>query len=120
MATALTDKRCKPCEGGTQPLEPAEVEKLLPQTPEWEVADDEVRKIGRTWKFKDFAEAMVFINEVAQIAEEENHHPNISISYAKVTLTLWTHAIGGLSENDFIVAAKVDALPLAKNQERDS
>ncbi len=108
--TNLITKHCVPCEGGVPSLIPEEVEKFLVQTPEWEVSDDEVSKIGRTFTFKDFVEAMIFVNAVAQLAEEENHHPNIGISYSKVTLELWTHAIGGLSENDFILAAKVDQL----------
>ncbi|HLD71372.1 MAG TPA: 4a-hydroxytetrahydrobiopterin dehydratase [Candidatus Peribacteraceae bacterium] len=105
----LIQKHCVPCEGGTPPLDPQVVEKLLPQVPEWEVIENN-RLIRRTFKFKNFLEAMKFVNKVAEIAEVEQHHPDVDIHYNKVTLTFWTHAIGGLSENDFIVAVKIDQL----------
>lgn len=82
----------------------------LENIPSWQLIDGEVPQIARTWKFQDFEEAMKFVNKVAELAEAENHHPNIEIAYNKVTLTLWTHSIGGLSENDFILAAKIDVL----------
>ena len=105
----LTKKRCVPCEGGLPPLSATEVHKYLKEVPGWTVADDN-KSISRIYKFKDFKEAMAFVNEVADIAEFESHHPDISIHYNKVTLTLATHAIGGLSENDFILAAKIDEI----------
>jgi len=101
----LTQKKCVPCEGGTPPI--SEANDLLKQTPGWELMDN---KISKKFKFKDFVEAMAFVNKVAELAESEGHHPDIAVSWNKVTLTLWTHAIGGLSENDFIVAAKVNEL----------
>lgn len=106
----LLSKKCAPCNGDTPPLDNATIHKLLADVPEWDVIDDENTKIGRTFTFKDFVEAMNFVNKVADLAEAEGHHPDIIIHYNKVTLELWTHAIGGLSENDFIVAAKADAL----------
>ncbi|MBI3331823.1 4a-hydroxytetrahydrobiopterin dehydratase [Candidatus Peregrinibacteria bacterium] len=108
-AKSLLDKKCVPCEGGVPPLIPAEVKKFLSETPEWEVIEEN-DKISRMFKFKNFVEAMKFVNKVADLAEAENHHPDFDVSYSKVTLTLWTHAIGGLSENDFILAAKIDQL----------
>lgn len=109
MIDALLRKKCVPCEGGALPLTLKEANTLLKQTPGWGIRDDG-KAIQRQWKFKNFVQAIDFVKRVAEIAEEENHHPDIAISYSRVTLTLWTHAIGGLSENDFIVAAKVNTL----------
>jgi 4a-hydroxytetrahydrobiopterin dehydratase len=105
----LTNKKCKPCEGGAPPLSPDAARTLAAQVPKWKLRKDEPR-LWREYTFKDFARAMKFVNKVAEIAEAENHHPDIHIHYNKVKLVLWTHDIGGLSENDFIVAAKVDGL----------
>jgi len=101
----LTEKKCKPCEGGTPPLTEEQSSELLKQTPGWEIKDGHVY---RQFKFKNFVEAMEFVSKVAGIAEQEQHHPNITINYNKVSIELWTHAINGLSENDFIVAAKIN------------
>jgi len=109
MSSDLTTKKCTPCEGGTPPLNGEKVGEYLKQIPEWTLAEGK-KKISRTFKFKNFKEAMAFLNKVALIAEEEGHHPDIHLSYNKLTLELWTHAIKGLSENDFIVAAKIDSL----------
>ena len=103
----LLSKKCVPCEGGTKPLPPAEAEKLLSQVKDWEFTDG--KKIEKNFKFKDFKEAMGFVNKVADLAEGEGHHPDIIVhGWNKVRLELSTHAIGGLSENDFILAAKID------------
>lgn len=108
--TDLLSKKCVPCEGGTAPLSGAEVAKLMPQVPHWTVAADE-KSISREFKFQDFVEAVVFITDVAHVAEAEGHHPDLNLhSYKFVTVTLSTHAIGGLSENDFILAAKIDQI----------
>ena len=106
---SLTDKKCAPCEGGTPPLARERVEELLRETPEWGV-NAECKEISRVFKFKDFKEAMIFVNKVAEIAEAEGHHPDITINWNKVSLALSTHSIGGLSENDFIVAAKINSI----------
>lgn len=106
----LTKKHCVPCEGGVPALTPSEVCRYLADVPEWGVVEEKVMKITRQFRFKDFITAMKFVNTVATLAEEENHHPDILINYSRVTLTLWTHAIGGLSANDFILAAKINAL----------
>lgn len=86
-----------------------QVKKLLPEVSGWTVTED-AKKISCIFKFKTFPEAIAFVHKVADIAEKENHHPDFQINYSKVTLTLWTHAIGGLSENDFIVAAKINQI----------
>jgi len=104
---ALTQKHCVPCEGGTKPLSLADAKKYHKEIKDWKLA----RKfIERQFVFKDFKKAMAFINKVAVIAEKEGHHPDIYVFYNKVKLQLSTHAIGGLSLNDFIVAARVDRL----------
>jgi 4a-hydroxytetrahydrobiopterin dehydratase len=107
----LTKKKCVPCESGTKPLSLAEAARLLTETPEWTL-QDESKKINREFKFKDFIAAMTFVDQVADIAETEGHHPDIHIFYNRVKLELFTHAIKGLSKNDFIVAAKINQLPL--------
>ncbi len=86
-----------------------EVHALAPQVPAWRVADD--RKLERRFEFDDFVTAMAFLNRMAELAEAEAHHPDFSVRYSIVDVTLWTHAIGGLSQNDFILAAKIDQLP---------
>lgn len=104
----LQEKHCIPCEVGGKPLTHQEIQTLLSQiNSEWNVLDD--KKIAREFSFKNFKEAMVFVNTIADIAEAEQHHPDMHIFYNKVNVELWTHAVGGLSENDFIVAAKIDA-----------
>ncbi len=103
----LSQKHCVPCEGGTLPLPENAIAEYSRNTPEWQVLDGG-KKIAREFKFKDFKAAMEFINKVAAIAEAEQHHPDIYIFYNLVKLELTTHAIGGLSENDFILAAKID------------
>lgn len=105
----LTKQKCVPCEGGTKPLDKKGIETylLMLKTP-WEVVDE--KRIRRMFKFKDFKEAMDFVNKVARIAEEEGHHPDITVSYNKVQIELTTHAIGGLSTNDFIEASKIELL----------
>lgn len=106
---SLIHKHCVPCEGGVPTLTRGQAEDFLKEVPGWKLSEDTI-KIEKQYKFKDFREAMAFVNKVAEIANAEDHHPDILIKYSKVTLTLWTHVIGGLSENDFIVAAKVDAM----------
>lgn len=106
---SLTSKKCGPCDGGVPPLTPEQIQKFLPQLKQkWTVLED--KKIHRMYRFKDFVEAMSFVNKVAVLAEEEGHHPDINIHWNAVTIELWTHEIGGLSENDFIVASKIELL----------
>jgi 4a-hydroxytetrahydrobiopterin dehydratase len=103
----LTEKKCVSCEGGVPPLEEDNSNDLLQQIPSWEIKDGKVHK---QFKFKDFKEAIKFVNKIAKVAEQEGHHPDILINYNKVTIDLYTHAINGLSENDFIVAAKIEKI----------
>jgi 4a-hydroxytetrahydrobiopterin dehydratase len=105
--SSLKEKHCVPCEVGTQPFDLETIKGLLPMVPKWK-PDDELKKIVRSFRFKDFVESMRFINNVAELAEEEGHHPDIFVSYNYVKICLTTHNIGGLSENDFIMAAKID------------
>ena len=106
----LSKKKCVPCEGGVKPLNPDQAEVLTQElNPEWMLIDQH-RMLARTFKFKDFKESLEFANKVGAIAEEENHHPDLTVGYGNAGVELTTHAIGGLSENDFIVAAKIDEL----------
>jgi len=103
----LTKQKCVPCEGGTKPFDKKETDKYLSMVKGWSV--DEEKKIKKEFKFKDFKEALNFVNKIGNIAESENHHPNIYLyGWNKVRITLTTHAIKGLSINDFILASKID------------
>lgn len=103
----LKDQSCVPCRGGVPPLPKEKADQYLCETPDWRVDGS---KIVREFTFKNFKDAMAFVNDVADIAEEQGHHPDIFIHWNKVRLELYTHKIGGLHENDFILAAKIDAL----------
>ena len=108
----LIGKKCKPCEGGVAPCTLDEAKQQLTRLPGWYLTHDGQR-IRRDWVAKNFMAGMRFFAEVAKVAEEDNHHPDLHLSgYRNVTIELWTHAIGGLSENDFILAAKIDQLPV--------
>lgn len=106
----LSDQKCIPCEVGGEPLKPGEVAHYAKDVPNWNVSADN-KKISRNFKFKNFVQSLAFVNAVGKLAESEGHHPDISISYNKVTLELITHEMGGLSVNDFIIAAKIDKIP---------
>ena len=109
QACSLADKKCVPCEGGTPPLSEEKSRAYLSELGEgWALEEG---KLVRTFKFRRFVEAIAFVNRVAEIAEAEGHHPNITINYNRVRLELFTHAIKGLSENDFILAAKINQIP---------
>lgn len=105
----LDAKSCIPCRGGIPPLQESEARRLLADTPGWRLERDSTR-LARHFEFEDFVKAIDFVNRVAEIAEQQGHHPDIAIHYNEVDLTLWTHKIGGLHENDFILAAKVNRL----------
>ncbi|HEY1381473.1 MAG TPA: 4a-hydroxytetrahydrobiopterin dehydratase [Gemmataceae bacterium] len=108
----LTEKKCRPCEGGVPPLSPSEVAELARQVPQWRVGPDG-KSVRREWRVKDFPTALDFFNRIGAIAEAEDHHPDLHLTgYRNVAVELSTHAIGGLSENDFILAAKIDQLPV--------
>jgi 4a-hydroxytetrahydrobiopterin dehydratase len=115
MNQDLLNKKCVPCEGGIAPLKSAEIQKYLKSVPAWRVVAQELdtkqtQTLQRTMFFDNFRQAMAFLREVEEIAESEGHHPDFCFHYNKVNFTLWTHAIGGLHENDFILASKIDAL----------
>ncbi|MEE4640058.1 MAG: 4a-hydroxytetrahydrobiopterin dehydratase [Wenzhouxiangella sp.] len=105
----LTEKKCLPCEGGTEPLDKDRIEELLPQVPGWQT-DEHHKQIYRRFEFKGFYKTMAFINAMAWIANQENHHPDFEGGYNFCLVHFTTHAIDGLSENDFICAAKLNAL----------
>jgi len=106
--TALADKKCVPCRGGTPPLAGKDLELLSKQLPHWKVVD--AHHITRAFTFPDFGQALDFVNKVGGIAEEQGHHPDILLSWGKAEITTWTHKINGLTESDFILAAKIDQL----------
>jgi 4a-hydroxytetrahydrobiopterin dehydratase len=112
----LTERHCVPCEGGTPPLDDATTTLLLGEVAGWRRVQPDGGKGGagaqitKRLHFKDFVAAMAFLDKMAVIAEGEGHHPDFCVHYNQVDVTLWTHSVGGLSENDFILAAKIDAL----------
>lgn len=105
----LAEQHCVPCEGRTVPLFRSKAEEYLKEVPSWTLAEDG-KSISKTIDFKDFIEAMHFANNIAQVAEMEGHHPDLLIKWGSVHIELSTHAIQGLSENDFVLAAKIDQL----------
>lgn len=106
----LKKKHCVPCEGGEPPLTKVEEDRYMKDIDGWDLDREGIHNLERKLKFKDFKKAMDFINEIAEIAESEGHHPDISISWNEVGLELTTHAINGLSENDFIMASKINEI----------
>jgi 4a-hydroxytetrahydrobiopterin dehydratase len=103
----LLERECVPCKGGVPPLRGDDIRELLAELDGWEVVDEHhLRKI---YQFKNFREAFAFVNRVSELAEREQHHPDICFGWGRAEITIWTHKIGGLSENDFILAAKIDA-----------
>ena len=108
----LTRKHCVSCEGGIPPLSREEAQALMPSVEGWKLSDDGLR-IEREWVLKNFMAGIGFFDEVARLAESEGHHPDLHLeSYRKVRIDIWTHAVGGLTENDFILAAKINQLPI--------
>jgi 4a-hydroxytetrahydrobiopterin dehydratase len=108
----LSGRSCKPCEGGIAPLDAAAAQALMGElTRQWQLAAD-ARSIRREFKFKDFYRTMSFVNALAHIANIEDHHPDLEVGYSYCRVLFTTHAIGGLSENDFICAAKIDRIAL--------
>lgn len=106
---SLSHQKCVPCEGGTLPLKPEEYQKYLSEVKGWEVLEE--KKIQKKFTFKDFDKALAFVNKVGAIAQQEGHHPDLNLhDWNKLDITLSTHAIGGLSVNDFILASKIDQL----------
>jgi 4a-hydroxytetrahydrobiopterin dehydratase len=115
-AADLRQKHCRPCEGGVPPMSNDEVAAQLKAIPHWQLSQDG-KRIHREWTAKDFLAGIEFFQQVAKVAEAEQHHPDLHLEgYRKVRIELSTHAIGGLSENDFILAAKIDALPIQEKK----
>jgi 4a-hydroxytetrahydrobiopterin dehydratase len=109
--TDLTQKKCIPCHGGEAAITPAEIAAFQPQIPDWcqfEVNGEQ--RIERLYKFKDFVTALAFTNAIGDVAEAESHHPALLTEWGKVTVTWWTHTVGGLHLNDLIMAAKTDSI----------
>ena len=110
--TELTGKKCVPCEGGVEPCPVPQAQQQLANLPGWKLTHDGQR-IRKEWVVKNFMAGLRFFEQVAQIAEDEGHHPDLHLEgYRNVAIEIWTHAIGGLSENDFILAAKIDQVPV--------
>jgi len=113
MSEALAARKCKPCEGGMPPLTPAEAAGLLTQVSSDWVLIDNAHAIRRDFAFRDFYRTMSFVNALAHIANIEDHHPDLEVGYNYCRVKFTTHAVKGLSENDFVCAAKVDQIPLS-------
>jgi 4a-hydroxytetrahydrobiopterin dehydratase len=109
MAANLADRSCIPCRGGIPPLDAAAAKQLLSQAPSWTLMDD-AHRIERTFRFPDFKAAIAFVNKVGELAEVEGHHPDIHFGWGYATVSMHTHKIKGLHENDFIMAAKINRL----------
>jgi 4a-hydroxytetrahydrobiopterin dehydratase len=107
--TTLAEKKCTPCQGGVEPLHGEELRQRAEQLgPGWQIVEG--KRLEKSFKFEDFRQALNFVNRVGEVAEEENHHPDVYLAYGQAKITLWTHKIGGLHDNDFILAAKIDQL----------
>ena len=109
MTETLAEKTCTPCRGGVPPLTGDQAQRFQAQAPNWELADD-AHRIQRTFRFRNFREALVFVQEVGELAETEGHHPDINFGWGYVTVSLSTKKIKGLHENDFIMATKIDRI----------
>ena len=106
---SLAEMKCVPCQGGEPTATEEEMAELKSEVPEWQIMEqDGVKKLKRVFKFDDFVQALAFTNQVGEIAEEEGHHPAMVTEWGRVTVTWWTHKIGGLHRNDFVMAAKTD------------
>lgn len=106
MSTSLADRRCVPCRGGVPPLTAAEIAPLLAQIDAWTVVDG--HHLEKTYRLQNFAAALELVNRIGAIAEEQNHHPDLLLAWGRVGVKIWTHKIDGLTESDFVFAAKCD------------
>ena len=106
--TDLAERECVPCRGGVPPMKGEEIEKLLKQLEGWQVIDE--HHLQKIYRFKDFRQSLEFVNRVGNLAEQQGHHPDICFGWGKADVTIWTHKIDGLSESDFVLAAKIDKL----------
>jgi 4a-hydroxytetrahydrobiopterin dehydratase len=108
MMSDLAERQCVPCRGGVPPMKGDEIEKLSTQLEEWGVVNE--HHLQKSYKFKDFGETLAFVNRVGELAEQQGHHPDICFGWGKADITIWTHKIDGLTESDFVLAAKIDKL----------
>ncbi|MDE2040880.1 MAG: 4a-hydroxytetrahydrobiopterin dehydratase [Patescibacteria group bacterium] len=105
----LSSQKCVPCEVGGEPMKAEEIELYTKDVPTWKISSDQ-KSISKKFTFRDFKEALAFVNKVGAVAEEQGHHPDITFTYGEATIVFTTHALKGLSPNDFIMAAKVDKI----------
>lgn len=108
MVDNLADRSCTPCDAGTPPLSAREVEPLVGQLRGWRV--ENAKKLTKSYRFKDFVGAVAFVDAIVPLAEAEGHHPDLLVRWGEVRVYLWTHAVGGLTDNDFVMAAKIDRM----------
>ena len=119
MMNLLTNEKCTACRRDAPRVTEAELAELKPNIPDWALVErEEIQRLERVFRFTNFAEALAFTNRVGVLAEEEGHHPAILTEWGRVTVTLWTHKIRGLHRNDFIMAAKVDALQASRTADK--
>ena len=104
----LAERQCVPCRGGVPPMKGDEITEMSAQLPDWQVVNE--HHLQRNYRFKDFRETLDFVNRVGEFAEEQGHHPDICFGWGKADITIWTHKIDGLTESDFVLAAKIDKL----------
>jgi len=107
--TDLAERECEPCRGGVPPMKGEQIAEISPQLPDWQVINE--HHLQKSYTFKNFRETLDFVNRVGELAEEQGHHPDICFGWGKAAITIWTHKIDGLSESDFVLAAKIDKLP---------
>jgi len=116
VMTSLADRRCVPCLGGTPPLTPSQIRPLLKQLPDWTIEDR--KKLMRSYRFDNFVQAVDFVNAITAVAEREGHHPDLYVRWGEVRVYLWTHKIDGLTESDFVMAAKIDRVAASRTPAR--
>ena len=104
----LAERQCVPCRGGVPPMKGEQINEVSSQLPDWQVVNE--HHLQRAYSFKDFRETLDFVNRVGELAEEQGHHPDICFGWGKADITIWTHKIDGLTESDFVLAAKIDKL----------
>jgi 4a-hydroxytetrahydrobiopterin dehydratase len=104
----LAERQCVPCRGGVPPMKGEQINEMLSQLTDWQVVNE--HHLQKNYRFKDFRETLNFVNRVGELAEEQGHHPDICFGWGKADITIWTHKIDGLTESDFVLAAKIDKL----------
>ena len=104
----LAERQCVPCRGGVPPMKGEQINEMSSQLPDWQVVNE--HHLQRSYRFQDFRETLDFVNRVGELAEEQGHHPDICFGWGKADITIWTHKIDGLTESDFVLAAKIDKL----------